>query len=104
MEGLFAHRAPNLPPTALASIFDSLIWCLSGNGIEVERVRSEWLRSTEKERIAVALAMNELLPCQSRDDFAQLAAQIVSRWPEFANRCEELTVAWKQTLGHNSGR
>lgn len=98
MEFLFQRRTPNLPVQALAEIFDRLIWCMDDQGAELLEVRRKWLEGSDKEKIAIALAMNEVFPCNTRDEMHQLFSTISNRWPEFQDRCQEILQQWDQQV------
>jgi hypothetical protein len=90
MEFLYMHKASNLPPDALADVFDRLIWCLDDNGESITQVQEKWLRSGDRGRVEIALAMDEVFPF--KDAVAMTAAldDISSRWPELGARCEQI--------------
>lgn len=96
MEFIVEQRAPNLPATALADVLDRLIWCLGDNGAQIESVREEWLRSDDIERVAIALAMDEIFPFPDEAEMRRELGRIAERWPEFRARCEELVDARKK--------
>jgi hypothetical protein len=88
MEFLFSRRAANLPPKGLADVFDRLVWCINDNGAEVLQVQKQWLEGDNKEKIRIALAMDEVFPGESREDMHRLLAKITSRWPELQDVCQ----------------
>jgi hypothetical protein len=90
MDFLMSHRAPSLPPIALAEVFDRLIWCLADNGAALLQVRESWLRSEDRDRVEVALAMNETYPFTRFEDMRAALTRITSRWPDLEPRCAEL--------------
>ena len=90
MEFLYANRAPALPPEALAEVFDRLVWCLEDNGAALLSVREDWLRSDDRERVEIALTMDEVYPFHSEDDMRQTFEAISARWPDLHGRCEAL--------------
>lgn len=94
MEFLFRRRAANLPPGGLAEVFDRLLWCMDDNGAELLRVRRKWLDGDNKEKISIALAMDEAFPCESRDEMSILFAKITRIWPDLAATCSGILVAW----------
>lgn len=96
MEFLWQRRVSNLPPAALAEVFDRLIWCMDDNGAELLRVRAKWLTSDDIEKVRIALAMDEVFPGNTREAIATLCAGLVSRWPELQPECERLLQAWDQ--------
>ena len=95
MDFLYSERVAGLPPSALAEIFDRMIWCLADQGATLLKVRESWLLSDEKERVEIALAMDETYPFNERAKMAAVFAQISDKWPDLAPRCEELLNARK---------
>ena len=93
MEFLFANRAPSLPPQALADVFDQLIWCMADNGEALLKVREDWLRSNDKPRVEIALAMNETYPFDDASEMEAVFSQISEKWPELSARCRQLMAA-----------
>lgn len=93
VEFLYAHRAPNLPPSALAEILDQLLWSLDEQGQEILRVQETWLSSDDKDRVEVALAMNQVFPFDDMHTMTTKFQEIVGRWPEFAARCAAIKEA-----------
>ena len=93
MDLLYSQRAPGLPATALAEVFDRLIWCLADHGASLLQVRESWLKSDEKERVEIALAMNETYPFNDAREMEVVFGRISNRWPELRARCAELQEA-----------
>lgn len=93
MEFLYLQRAPELPASALAGVFDRLIWCLADQGTALLRVREYWLASEDKERVEIALAMDETYPFNDMADMERAFTRISSRWPDLKPRCAELLAA-----------
>ena len=91
MESLYTHRAPALPARALAAVLDQLIWCLDDNGAALLRVREVWLRSDEREKVEIALSMDETYPFADAAEMDEVLGLITARWPEFSSRCKELS-------------
>lgn len=88
---LYVHRAPALPAGTLADLFDCMIWCCAEEQATcLLQVREDWLRSAERARVEIALAMDEVYPFDTGDEMERVFAEIEERWPEFAGRCEEL--------------
>ncbi len=88
-----------LTMSALAEVFDRLIWCLDDNGKELCAVRTEWLHSSNRARVEVALAMAETFPCNNRAEMVSLFDRIVENWPALQSACEEWLDTWdKQRL------
>jgi len=95
MEFLLANMAPNLPPGALAEVFDRLIWCLADNGKELLAIRDSWLQGDDRRKVAIAIAMDETLPFDGGSQMRGNLEKIADRWPEFTERCDELISAAK---------
>ena len=93
MDFLYSERVQGLPVAALAEVFDRLIWCLADNGASLLHVRESWLKSAEKDRVGVALAMDETYPFNDVTEMQRVFAKITERWPEFQSRCTELLEA-----------
>src|SRR5262245_27679365 len=93
MNALFAGRVPGLPVKGLAEVFERLTWCLV-NAEEVQDVRADWLRGDLREKVEIALAMEETFPFKKRAELVAAMNQIASRWPDLRTRCEELVKDW----------
>jgi hypothetical protein len=91
MATLCDHRAVALPVEALSDIFDRLIWCLDDQGAALLVVRERWLQSDERDRVEVALAMDEAFPFADVQTMAAVFAQISAKWPELSARCQSLS-------------
>lgn len=92
MDALFINRVQNLPPEALAEVFDRLTWCLDDNGSALDAVRESWLRSDDRARVEIVLAMSESFPFQSAAEMSEVLGQISRKWPDLRERCEDLIV------------
>ena len=91
MEYLYVHRAPSLPPDALAEVFDRLLWCLDDdNGSDLMRVVETWLQSSDRDRVEIGLAMNEVFPFDERTQMESVLRAISSKWPNLTTRCAEV--------------
>lgn len=90
LEYLYDVRARNLPPVALAEVFDKLIWCTADNGAEILRVAEDWLKGNNREKVQIALTMSEVFPFGSLEEMEQELGAVAQRWPEFSARCQEL--------------
>lgn len=93
LEHLFAIRAPSAPPKVIADLADRLIWCTADNGSAILKTRERWLRGQDRERVAIALAMDETFPFQTRAEMVDVLQSIAERWPEFSKRCSEFSEA-----------
>jgi hypothetical protein len=97
MDWLIGHRAPALPADALAEVFDRMIWCLDDNGGALLQVREQWLVSEDRDRVEIALAMQETFPFQEAAKMNEVFARISAKWPELAASCEAIRQARERT-------
>jgi hypothetical protein len=93
MDLVAMHRAPELAPTAVAEVFDRLVWCFDDNGHELERVREAWLQSDDRWRVEVALSMQETFPFQDAKVMETILARVGFRWPDLEAKCESVIAA-----------
>jgi hypothetical protein len=99
MEFLFSRRTPNLPPKGLADILDRLIWCMNDQGAELLQVRRKWLEGDDKDKVRIALAMDEVFPGDRREDMVRLFDKLTSRWPDLQDACQTVLEQWDRQIG-----
>jgi len=87
---ILAHRAPGLGPEVFAELFDSLVWTLDDNGTAVVRLCEEWLASGDRERVEVALEMDELCPFTDPSMLVGALDRISRLWPDLSSKCQRL--------------
>lgn len=66
----------------------------------MEIVRRKWLEGENKDKIEIALAMNEVFPCDSREEMNQLFQRIIGHWPEFQQSCQEILDRWDEQYSY----
>jgi hypothetical protein len=88
MEGLYGNRAPGLPASALADVFDRLVWCLVDNGAALLQVREDWLVSDDRGKVEIALAMKETFPFSDAATMERAFSAVTTKWPDLASVCE----------------
>jgi hypothetical protein len=98
MDYVVDHRAAELPPRAIAEVFDRMIWCLEDNGAGIQAVRAKWLTSSDRMRVAVALSMEETFPWATVEELETGLQRIERNWPEFRSLCEAMRQAWAATM------
>ena len=54
------------------------------------KVRELWLTSDDRERIEIALAMNETFPFNDVTQMNDVLSRIAATWPDLAARCDDL--------------
>jgi hypothetical protein len=97
MEYLVVNSPDNLPPKALAGAFDQLVWCQTDNGKALSEVREVWLQGDDFQRVAIALAMNEIYPFMDESKMVYVLDGIAKRWPSLSERCNELITSRRGT-------
>lgn len=90
MEFLYTHRAPSLPPGALAEVFDRLIWCMEDEGAMLLEIRELWLTSDDRGRVEIALLMDEVFPFREATQMNEVLSRIATTWPDLSPRCNDL--------------
>lgn len=90
MDLLLTHTARELPAKALAEVFDRLIWCLDDEGSAILRVREAWLRSDDRRRVEVALAMDETYPFVDALEMDEVLSRVAVRWPDLSTLCRAI--------------
>lgn len=93
---LVERKANELPPEALAEVFDKLIWCMDDNGIEISAVQRKWLVSQERYLVQVALHMKDACPFQTLGDLFESLEKATNNFPDLRfsiNGFKEMWVA-----------
>jgi hypothetical protein len=98
MNALVEHEAPGLPATALAEVFDRLVWCTRDNGAEIVAEQRRWLTGRDERRVAIALEMKEVLPFDDRATLVRALDSIRQQWPARAARCQRHLQDWDATM------
>ena len=98
-EYMVDHRAPNSEPKWIADILDRLCWILD------ERASSEilgtlelWLSSEDRDRVAIALSLEEFYLKESPDELATAYVEVCQRFPEFRERCDAILEGWRAQI------
>jgi len=91
MNALYEHRAKNLSAATLGEILDKLTWCLHDPDGALSQVREEWLESTDRGRVEVALSMLSTFPFIDASRMREVFDQISSKWPDLAQTCRDIT-------------
>ncbi len=94
MDYLLENRAPNLPPNALAEIFDRLIWCLNDNGGGLSCIREKWLEGDDYDKVVIALYMSETFPYKTQEERIKKFDRIKTCWPSLSEKCAEILQQW----------
>ncbi|ABX04698.1 conserved hypothetical protein [Herpetosiphon aurantiacus DSM 785] len=89
-ERLDAAIGDTWPWEVVADLFGLLTWQTSDNGADLSDTTDDWLREgTNLRRIQIALH-GEAYPFHDRAEMVQVLEGIAQRFPEVADRCEEL--------------
>jgi hypothetical protein len=89
-EWLFVRRARDLPSKALADIFDRLVWIVDDNGGEICATLERWLKSSDRDRVEVALQVDGVFPFRDAHEMEAVLSRVASTWPDFAERCRKI--------------
>ena len=104
MNFLMRRSVAGLPPSALAEVFDRLVWCMDDNGRNIEEVRRKWLVSSNKFKVEVALNMSATFPFESKKELDACMSQIKQKWPELSELCAGLLESWDREYLNDSQR
>ena len=100
-EYLFSRRAKNLPPNALAEVFDRLIWCMDDNGKEICEAIKEWLEGNNSEKIEIALYMESVSPYPTYKEMDITLKHISKKYPQFQEKCHEIRESIHLQIKHS---
>ena len=93
-EYLFRRRAANLPPAALATVLDELVWTMDDNGKEIHTALRQWIDSGDLGRARIALAQQSVFLYPTRGAMIDAFARLCSRFPELRQDCDEIIARW----------
>jgi hypothetical protein len=94
MNFLVDSRSAELDLDVVADLFDRMIWISSDNGGAIICVRERWLFGEDRVRVEVALRMNEVFPCNSREEMSSVFDRIGERWPDLWTLCVDWLARW----------
>lgn len=98
---LFNKRANDLPPRALAEVFDRLIWCLDDNGAELLSILKTWWLSDDIDKVKIVLQMSEVFPFCSVDEMRVSLKQVKEKWPSLSNEVQDYWNHWDDLVKKN---
>jgi hypothetical protein len=85
----FAATDENTESWKIGALFDHLIWNTPDHGGALMKTVENWLRGDDPRRVEFALAMNYVFPFPDPTTMTKVFTQIKTRWPKFAERCDE---------------
>lgn len=88
-ELIFAGAVEDTEPWKVGALFDCLVWSTPNNGSALMRTMENWLRGDDPRRIEHALSMGCVFPFRDAGTMKDVFSRINSRWPQFAERCNE---------------
>jgi len=94
-EYLYSRRVKDLPPTALAEVFNRLMWCLDDNGAEILEIQREWLKSDDLNKVEIAIHMNEACPFDTQSELIEQLEAISLKFPALRRSCEKMAARWE---------
>lgn len=94
---------PDADPQAFPDLLTSLSWTNDDNGHAIELVRRTWLRAGDRTRAAVALALTETFPGDTRDELVANVQAAASRYPELNGAAQAFVERWDARGGAGRG-
>lgn len=85
---------PDIDPQAFPDLLTSLSWTNDDNGHAIETVRRIWLREGDRTRAAIALALTETFPGDTRDEIVANVRAAASRYPELQGAAQAFVERW----------
>ena len=99
-EYLVTRRTPTSKPEWIADILERLCWILDERASsEILETLTLWLTTGDRERVAVALSLEEFYLKESPDALAEAYDDVCRRFPEFRSRCDEIVSGWRIQTG-----
>ena len=103
-ELLFKRRAPNVEPKWLAEVLERLVWLMDDNGTEIVEALAEWVTGSDREKIDIALAFEEISLFDERTEMSEAFDKLCSQYPDLRTRCDEILAIWDtQFAGNQDG-
>lgn len=87
-DALIDAAVPDLPPQAMAEVFDRLVWCLDDNGASLAEAQRGWMKGGDVRRIEIALCMSEACPFSTAEELREVLDDIAVRRPLLAKLCK----------------
>lgn len=98
-EYLLNRRCRSAQPEWIADILERLCWILDeGASAEIIETLTSWLSSEDRERVAVALSLDEFYLKDSPDALAAAYEEVCLRFPEFRDRCDAIVAGWRAQI------
>jgi len=94
MAYLVERKANELPPEALAEVFDKLIWCMDDNGFEISAVQRKWLISQDRYLVEVALHMKDACPFQTLVELNDSLEKAKKIFPDLKSLINDFKHMW----------
>jgi hypothetical protein len=94
LDCLVERLDPAADPQAFPDLLTSLSWTNDDNGHAIELVRRGWLRTGDRARATIAMAMTETFPGGTRDELAGNVSAAADRFPELREQAEAILERW----------
>lgn len=94
LDCLIDRLDPESDVQAFPDLLTSLSWTNDDNGHAIELVRRAWLREGDRTRAALALALTETFPGNSRDELVTNLTAAVTRYPELRDAAQAFLERW----------
>ncbi|KPL85267.1 hypothetical protein [Herpetosiphon geysericola] len=103
LEYLLSRLSPHTPPSLFSETLQCLSWIMDDDGSDIYRIMREWLKSDDKEKVKVALSIEEVLLLTSDEAYQTTVARIVGRWPELEPMCYAFQQIWEGHKNYGKG-
>jgi len=103
LDALIDRLDPDAHPHAFPDLLTSLSWTNDDNGHAIEVVRRKWLREGDRTRAALALALTETFPGDTRDELVANVQAAASRYPELDGAARAFVERWDARGGVGRG-
>lgn len=91
---LVERKINELPPEALAEVFDKLIWCMDDNGLEISAIQRKWLISRDRYLVEVALQMKDACPFQTLGNLIDNLERAMKNFPDLRSSINDFREMW----------
>src|SRR5262245_23213238 len=83
------RRAAAAWPRGCAEVLEALAW-MTDSDPEIPDAVDSWLRSDDRERVRVALAIEDWFPFRYFDEMVSVLNEVKARWPELSAECDQI--------------
>jgi hypothetical protein len=92
---IFAERAEGSRPEWIADVLGRLVWLTADNGASICESLREWLASESEEKVAIALAFDEVCLWETEAEMNGVLSSVETRFARLAPLCTAARSRWK---------